>query len=71
MKERIAEERKHMGTLKKTFVLCLLAAWLGGCIPDSLDDCPPSEPETTDNKVDITVDMDTEIDMGEQETEMP
>ena len=59
-----------MGTLKKTVVLCVLAGLLGGCISDSLDDCPP-KPDKGGNNVDITVDMDTNVDMGEQETEMP
>ena len=57
-----------MGTLKKTVVLCVLAGLLGGCIPDSPDDC---QPDKGGNNVDITVDMDTNVDMGEQETEMP
>lgn len=60
-----------MRTLKKKILLCcVLAGLLGGCIPDSLDDCPP-EPDKEGNNVDITVDMDTSVDMGEQETEMP
>lgn len=59
-----------MGTLKKTVVLCVLVGLLGGCIPDSPDDCPP-KPDKGGNNVDITVDMDTNVDMGEQETEMP
>lgn len=59
-----------MEILKRMFALCALAGLLGGCIPDSLDGCPPPEPEGGNN-VDITVDMDTGVDMGEQETEMP
>ena len=43
---------------------------LGSCIPDKLDDCPPPENIQKDPNVDITVDMDTEVDSG-QETEMP
>lgn len=59
-----------MRTLKKRFLLCcVLAGLLGGCIPDSLDDA--RQPDKEGNNVDITVDMDTSVDMGEQETEMP
>lgn len=57
-----------MRTVKKMFVLCLLAALLGGCIPDNLDNCPP---EQQGGKVDISIDMDTDMDMDGQETEMP
>ena len=41
-----------MRTLKKRFLLCcVLAGLLGGCIPDSLDDCPP-KPDKEGNNVD-------------------
>lgn len=60
-----------MESLKKICILCCaLAGLLGGCIPDSLDDCPP-EPDKGDNRVDITIDMDVDVDADEQETEMP
>ena len=60
-----------MRTLKKRFLLCcVLAGLLGGCIPDSLDDCPP-KPDKECNYVDITLYMDSSVDMCEQETEMP
>lgn len=42
---------------------------LGGCIPDDLGDC--SAPDGKKDGVDITVDMDTDVDTGQQETEMP
>lgn len=57
-----------MRTVKEMFVLCSLAALLGGCIPDNLDNCPP---EQQGGKVDISIDMDTDMDMDGQETEMP
>ena len=59
-----------MKMMGKWLVLLELLWLLGGCIPDNLDDCP-LPPEKNKDNVDITVDMDTDIDTGEQETEMP
>lgn len=54
----------------KWLVLSGLLWLLGGCIPDSLDDCP-LPPEEGKDHIDITIDVDMDIDAGDQETEMP
>ena len=58
-----------MGRIVKGLVMLGLLIVLGGCIPDDLGDCPASDGKK--DGVDITVDMDTDVDIGQQETEMP
>ncbi|WP_300704631.1 hypothetical protein [Bacteroides sp.] len=58
-----------MGRIGKGVVMLGLLIGLGGCIPDDLGDCPA--PDGKKDGVDITVDMDTDVDTGQQETEMP
>lgn len=58
-----------MGKIAKGVAMLGLLIGLSGCIPDDLGDCPA--PDSKKDGVDITVDMDTDVDTGEQETEMP
>lgn len=52
---------------KLLFVLFILSA-LGGCIPDSYDDCPELNKDKGD--IDITIDTEIKPDM-DQNTELP
>lgn len=58
-----------MGRIGKGVVILGMLVGLGGCIPDDLGDCPT--PDGEKDGVEITVDMDTDMDIGQQETEMP
>lgn len=56
--------------MRKIWILC--AFWgilmlLGSCIPDNLAECPAKNEQ---NNVDITIDVDTDIDIGNQGTEL-